>query len=64
MGVFLSYLTEQGHALFDRERYLPEDWCSDLPPRQAAHIPDSIRFQTKLELAKLMIQRPHPLGRR
>jgi SRSO17 transposase len=57
MGVFLSYVPENGHALIDRELYLPEDWCSDLPRRQAAHIPDTIRFQTNLELAKLMIQR-------
>jgi SRSO17 transposase len=57
MGVFLSYVTEHGHALIDRELYLPEDWCSDLPRRQAAHIPDTIRFQTKLELAQRMIQR-------
>ena len=57
MGVFLSYVTEHGHALIDRELYLPEDWCSDLPRRQAAHIPDVIRFQTKLELAQQMIQR-------
>jgi SRSO17 transposase len=57
MGVFLSSVTEHGHALIDRELYLPEDWCSDLPRRQAAHIPDTVRFQTKLELAKRMIQR-------
>lgn len=57
MGVFLSFVTEQGHALIDRELYLPEDWCSDLPRRQTAHIPDTIGFQTKLELAQQMIQR-------
>src|SRR5258708_35561676 len=52
MGVFLSFVTEQGHALIDRELYLPEDWCYDLPRRQAAHIPDTLRFQTKLDLAQ------------
>ena len=57
VGVFLSYVTEHGHALIDRELYLPEDWCSDLPRRQAAHIPDTVGFQTKLELAQRMIQR-------
>ncbi len=41
VGVFLSYITEQGHGLIDRELYLPEDWCADLPRRQAAHIPDA-----------------------
>jgi SRSO17 transposase len=44
MGVFLSLVTEMGHALIDRELYLPEDWCSDLPRRQVAHIPNHITF--------------------
>jgi SRSO17 transposase len=57
VGVFLSYITEQGHGLIDRELYLPEDWCADLPRRQAAHIPDTLSFQTKPELAIRMLQR-------
>ncbi len=32
VGVFLSFVTALGHALIDRELYLPEDWCAD-PPR-------------------------------
>jgi SRSO17 transposase len=62
VGVFLSYVTAAGHALIDRELYLPEDWCSDLPRRHAAHIPDTLTFQTKPELAKLMVQRTHAAG--
>src|SRR3989440_7690031 len=57
VGVFLSYVTALGHALIDRELYLPEDWCSDLPRRQAAHIPDHGSFATKPELALRMVQR-------
>src|SRR6266516_928496 len=57
VGVFLSYVTELSHALIDRELYLPEDWCVDLPRRQAAHIPQTVSFQTKPELAKRMVQR-------
>ncbi len=57
VGVFLSYVTARGHALIDRELYLPEDWCSDLPRRQAAHIPDHVPFATKPELGRRMIQR-------
>jgi SRSO17 transposase len=57
VGVFLSYVTARGHALIDRELYLPEDWCADLPRRHAAHIPETITFQTKPELAKLMVHR-------
>src|SRR5213082_1441528 len=57
VGVFLSYVTAAGHALIDRELYLPQDWCSDRPRRQAAHIPEPITFRTKPELGQLMIQR-------
>lgn len=57
MGVFLSYVTALGHALIDRELYLPAEWCTDLPRRQAAHIPDQVPFATKPELAKRMVQR-------
>ena len=57
VGVFLSYVTARGHALIDRELYLPEDWCADLPRRRAAHIPDALTFRTKPELAKQMVQR-------
>ncbi len=57
VGVFLSYVTAQGHALIDRELYLPQEWCADLPRRQAAHIPDPVSFATKPELAQRMVQR-------
>jgi SRSO17 transposase len=62
MGVFLSYVTALGHALIDRELYLPEDWCADLPRRRAAHIPDSLTFATKPELARRMVERAQMAG--
>jgi SRSO17 transposase len=57
VGVFLSYVTAQGHTLIDRELYLPEDWITDTVRKQAAHIPDTVDFQTKPELARRMVQR-------
>ncbi len=62
VGVFLSYVTAQGHALIDRELYLPEDWCADPPRRQAAHIPEAVRFQTKPDLGQQMIGRAQVAG--
>lgn len=62
LGVFLSYVTTLGHALIDRELYLPEEWCGDLPRRQAAHIPETVRFVTKPELALFMVQRAQAAG--
>src|SRR5260370_30780823 len=44
VGVFLSYVTEQGHGLIDRELYLPEEWCHDAARRQASHIAETLNF--------------------
>ena len=62
VGVFLSFVSALGHGLIDRELYLPEDWCADLPRRRAAHIPDHVTFRTKPELAKQMLMRAQAAG--
>jgi SRSO17 transposase len=62
VGVFLTYVTERGHALIDRELYLPQDWCADALRRQAVHIPETVRFATKPELAQHMLQRAQAAG--
>ncbi len=62
VGVFLSYVTTQGHGLIDRELYLPQDWCDDPARRLAAHIPQSVTFQTKPELAQRMLERAQSAG--
>jgi SRSO17 transposase len=62
VGVFLSYATAADHALLDRALYLPEDWCADTARRQAVHIPESVRFATKPELAQRMLERARASG--
>ena len=62
VGVFLSYVTALGHGLIDRELYLPQEWCRDPARRLAAHIPESLPFQTKPELALRMVQRAQQAG--
>lgn len=37
--------------------YLPEDWAEDTERRKVARVPEEIVFQTKLELARLLLQR-------
>ena len=59
VGVFLSYVTAKGHTLIDRELYLPLKWIQDRERSQEAGIPDTVRFQTKCELARQMIERIH-----
>lgn len=57
IGVFAAYATARGHALVDRELYLPKSWTGDRERCQAARIPDERDFATKNDLARDMIRR-------
>jgi DDE superfamily endonuclease len=57
VAVYLTYAGQGGHALIDRELYLPKSWASDLGRRRAAGIPDAVQFATKPALAQRMIGR-------
>jgi len=62
VGVFLAYTSGSGHALIDRELYVPKSWADD-PARCAdAGIPDGLGLRTKPELAQLMLQRAVDAG--
>lgn len=62
VGVVLSSVPALGHGLIDRDLYLPEEWCQDAARRQAAHIPQDVRFHTKPELALRLVQRALAAG--
>ncbi len=62
VAVFLSYAARGGHALIDRELYLPESWASDPARCAAAGIPGDVTFATKPELALRMITRALDAG--
>jgi SRSO17 transposase len=65
IGVFLAYASGQGHALNDRDLYLPKwEWCEDAGKRAAAAIPDEVVFATKPALACRMIGRALDAGLR
>jgi SRSO17 transposase len=57
IGVFLGYASAAGRAFIDRELYLPEGWVEDMGRRHEAGVPENVRFATKPELAKAMLQR-------
>jgi len=50
-------VTAPGHTLIDRELYLPLDWLADQERCREAGVPESVRFQTKPELAIQMLSR-------
>lgn len=57
IGVFAAYATNRGHALVDRELYLPKSWTEDRERCRAAQVPDQRGFATKNDLARSMILR-------
>jgi SRSO17 transposase len=62
IGVFLAYASGKGHALIDRELYLPEEWCANAGKRAEAAVPDEAVFATKPALAGRMIGRALDAG--
>jgi SRSO17 transposase len=57
VGVFLAYVSQKGHTLIDRELYLPLQWIEDQQRCREAGIPETVRFQTKPELAQQLLER-------
>jgi SRSO17 transposase len=62
VGVFLAYAGPRGHALVDRELYLPRSWTDDRPRCREAGIPGQVEFCTKPQLAKVMLARALDAG--
>ncbi len=62
VGVFLAYASPRGHALIDRELYLPQSWTGDRDRCRAAGIPDETEFATKPRLAQEMLRRAIAAG--
>jgi SRSO17 transposase len=57
VAVYLGYAAPAGHALIDRELYLPKSWADDPERCAAAGIPADTGFATKPQLARRMIER-------
>jgi SRSO17 transposase len=57
VGVFLCYASKKGAAFMDRALYLPKEWTDDPRRLSEAGVPEGVRFATKGELAKAMLQR-------
>jgi SRSO17 transposase len=62
VAVYLVYASEAGHALIDRELYLPKSWTEDPDRCRAAGIPDQVGFATKPALATQMLTRTLDAG--
>jgi SRSO17 transposase len=62
VAVLLVYASPAGHAVIDRELYLPRSWTRDPDRLRAAGVPDQVGFATKPALAQAMICRALDAG--
>lgn len=62
VAMYLTYAGNKGHALIDRELYLPRSWIDDQERREQAGVPEDVEFPTKPALAGEMITRPLDAG--
>src|SRR3954452_11750569 len=62
VAVYLTYASRRGHALIDRELYLPRSWTDDPARCAAAGVPTEVSFATKPALARLMLARALDAG--
>jgi SRSO17 transposase len=62
VAVYLTYAAAGGHALIDRELYLPRSWTGDPQRCEAVGIPEGTGFATKPALALRMITRALDAG--
>jgi SRSO17 transposase len=62
VAVYLAYMAPAGHALIDRELYLPRSWTSDPERCRVAGVPGGTAFATKPALARRMLARTLDAG--
>jgi SRSO17 transposase len=62
VAVYLVYASSSGHAIIDRELYLPRAWTCDPDRCRAAGVPDQVGFATKPTLATQMLTRTLDAG--
>ncbi|MFF4305359.1 transposase [Streptomyces sp. NPDC001601] len=58
----LTYASRRGHAVIDRELYLPAAWAADEERRLLTHVPDERESATKPQLAADMLECARALG--
>ena len=60
VGVFLVYAAKAGYAPLDRQLYLPEEWATDTVRRKKCHVPPTIKFREKWQIALDLLGRSLP----
>jgi SRSO17 transposase len=58
----MAYRSHKGHALIDRQLYLPQAWTDDRDRCRQAGVPDEVEFATKVQVARQMLARAFACG--
>ncbi len=56
-GIFLAYCGPRGRGYLDRELFLPKAWVEHHDLRAASGVPGDVRYSTRPEMARRMLQR-------
>ncbi len=56
VGIYMAYVSRKEQALVNMRLYLPQEWAKDRGRREEAGVPESIKFQTRHELALEMLK--------
>ena len=56
VGIYMGYVTRCDHVLVATRLYLPKGWTKDRKRRKKCSVPKAVRFQTRHELALLMLK--------
>ncbi len=59
--VTLSIANHRASLAIAHQLYLPKDWSTDAARRRQAHVPKTVRFMTKPQIA--LVQRKRPSDR-
>ena len=62
VAVHLAFATSRGHAIIDRNLYLPEAWAADEERRELAGVPEELAFATKPAQAAAMLAKAYAAG--
>lgn len=57
VGVHTGYVAGDFQALLDSDLFLPQEWADDPVRRREAHVPETLGFRTKLEMAQEQVRR-------
>jgi SRSO17 transposase len=57
IGVFLSYVSSQGHAPLEAQLDLPKPWADDPERRAATHVPEDLEYRSTWQIAHELLRR-------